>query len=96
METDEDEDESSGKVRRIVLETSRRIKAEPSREGNDPGKGLLPRKGYALGKGKAGSRGRGAGTDQSACSFQYRAPVTPTLILKENETWADASESRGT
>ena len=93
METDEDEDGTSDKVRRNVLGINRRTKAEPRRKGDDPGKGSDTWKGYALGKGKAGSRGRGAVSDQGACSFQSRAPVKPTLTLKENETWADASES---
>ena len=74
-------------VAEIVLETNRRPQGDPVSRSNDPGKVT----GYA-GKGK-GARGRSAVADQGACSFQFRAPLGPTLILTENDSWADASET---
>ena len=82
-----DEDESSGKVRKIVLETNRRLKGDPVRKGNDPGKGT----GNESRKGSC-AKGRGAASDQGACSFQCRAPAKPTLILEPNKPWTGASD----
>ena len=85
MSTDDDE-ESSGKVRRIVLETNRRTKGE-----TDKGSAF---KGTYKGKGEAskGAKGRGASTDTGACSFQSRGPVKPSLVLEPAPSWADESE----
>ena len=60
-----------------VWKKTGRLKGDPVRNGNGPGKST----GYSSGKGK-GARGRGAVGDQVACSSQSRAPVKPILILE--------------